>query len=154
VLKRDLEHNRYLKCISSWWEHRNDPNIMVIFYEDLKKNLRQMIERISNFITIPLNEDELNRVTYFSSFEYMSEHKEKFQGESVVQIISQGANCEPWTPLCGMVRPEGGKIGEGVKHVGPLVKEVIDKFWSEQMDKKFGLKNYDDMYKQYGKFKD
>lgn len=140
------------QIISSWWEHRNDDGVMFLFYEDLKHDLETMIRKISEFVEIPLIEDEIRRVCHLCSFEYMAEHKEKFQGDAIINVLSQCTGIENWTPKIGMIRTDGGKIGQGLNNLETGVKDAVDKQWKSTMESKYGFKSYQDMYNQHGYF--
>lgn len=132
------------QCISTWWPHRNDSNVLFLFYEDLICDLEAKIKEIASFIIIPLTEDELRRITYLSLFKYMSKNKEKFKGSLVIKIIAAGMGVEPWLPKIGMVRASGGKVGQG-QNLGPKLKALVDQFWKETMADIHGVHSYDKM---------
>ena len=33
-----------------WWEHKDDPKFLFVTYEDMKKNVRSVIDRICRFL--------------------------------------------------------------------------------------------------------
>ena len=35
--KRLTDYASYFHHLTSWWPHRNDPNVLLVFYEDLKE---------------------------------------------------------------------------------------------------------------------
>lgn len=134
------------KCMSSWWSHRTEKNVKIVFFEDLQRDLRFMIKNIADFVEIPLSENELDRVMEFCSFDYMAKHKEKFNGEGVISAIAKGLGSEKWSPKIGMVRENGGKVGEGLKNMGSKLKATVERLWNETMEREFGYKNYHEMY--------
>ena len=42
--------------IASWWEHRDDPNVLFVHYDDLKADLDGQMRRVSAFLDIPVDE--------------------------------------------------------------------------------------------------
>ena len=49
----------WLGHVLEWWEHRDEPNILFIKYEELKKEPHNTIKRIAEFIgTEPLTEEQ------------------------------------------------------------------------------------------------
>lgn len=155
----DLMVNLYEKSattnfdvISSWWEHRNDPNVLLLFYEDVNCNPKTMIKKISEFVEIPLTEEEFEKVCYLCSFEYMSKHKEMFLGEAYIEHFALLTGLEKWTPTTGMVRTDGGKIGEGMKNLAPRLRNKVDEVWNNTMQKTYGIESYQKLYEQYGIF--
>lgn len=64
---------------ASWWTHRNDPNVLWIFFEDLKDNLPHVVSQIAAFMDVDTNDKELLAIaTEKSSFGFMSEHSAQF----------------------------------------------------------------------------
>jgi len=140
--------NDYFGILTSWYQHRNDPNVLWIHYEDLKHDLRFCIEKIAEFINIPLAKEELTRVHDFCTFAYMSKHDDKFSADVMLEGIAKAIEADRWDPNCGMVRKDGGKIGEGRKSIGPKLKELIDDRWADTVGKELGFKDYDALLKE------
>jgi hypothetical protein len=61
----------YFDHLFSCWSHKNDANVLIILYEDMKKDIRSVINRIATFLNIEINEKLLERVVTVSSFDYM-----------------------------------------------------------------------------------
>lgn len=40
----------YFDCVMSWYEHRNDPNVLFIAYEELKKDNVENVLKIAEFM--------------------------------------------------------------------------------------------------------
>ncbi|GFY72393.1 sulfotransferase 1C2 [Trichonephila inaurata madagascariensis] len=79
----EVEFGDYFDCVLSWYEHRNDPNVLFITYEELKKDIKSNALKIAQFIgpqyKEKLEKDEklLNDVILHSSFNFMKEHLNK-----------------------------------------------------------------------------
>jgi aryl sulfotransferase len=85
--------------IRSWWEIRNLPNVMLLHYEDLKRNLAGEIRRIAEHLAIDADEATLATVAEHSSFQWMKQHAEKaaplggvFWDGGAQTFINQGTN--------------------------------------------------------------
>ena len=55
----------------SVWRHKNHPNMKIIWYEEMKSNLKQVIESLTNFLSYDLHQDQvdqLNDILYIDSF--------------------------------------------------------------------------------------
>ncbi|XP_074623218.1 amine sulfotransferase-like [Acropora palmata] len=61
-----------------WWEHRNDPHILFLKYEDLKKDLRSNVRIISEFLKRPLSEDMITKIAHQCTFDEMKKNTESF----------------------------------------------------------------------------
>jgi hypothetical protein len=82
-LNGDFVYEDYFEFINSWWKHRGEDNFLFIFYEDMKKNQREEVLKLAHFIgeeyaekLCSNNEEILNKILYYSSFDYMR-HKQK-----------------------------------------------------------------------------
>ncbi len=57
--------------IRSWWEIRNLPNVYMLHFANLKKDMAGEIRRIAEFLDIPINEDHWQEILLHCSFDYM-----------------------------------------------------------------------------------
>jgi len=51
------------------WNKRHHPNMLFIFYEDLKSDLQGQLEKMAKFLGKDLSEDQLNRLMEHLKFE-------------------------------------------------------------------------------------
>ncbi|RWS22084.1 Sulfotransferase 1C2A-like protein [Leptotrombidium deliense] len=49
-LRGEIEYGKYDEHVLSWWQHRNDDNVLMLLYEDMKSNIRDAILKIAKFI--------------------------------------------------------------------------------------------------------
>ncbi|XP_022256006.1 estrogen sulfotransferase-like isoform X2 [Limulus polyphemus] len=57
-----------------WWEHRNDENVLFLFYEDLHKDIVASVKKIADFLGKSLTEEEIERIAYHCSFQQMAKN--------------------------------------------------------------------------------
>ncbi len=57
----------------TWWAYRHLPNILFVHYNDLLDDLGGEIERVADFLNIPLNEDALPEIVQAVTFDAMRE---------------------------------------------------------------------------------
>jgi hypothetical protein len=62
----------------SWWRLRDRSNVLVMFYEDMKKDPQGCINQVAEFLQVELTEEQFNKVLEKSSFSYMKANDEKF----------------------------------------------------------------------------
>lgn len=134
--------NDYFGILTTWYQYRNDPNVLWLQYEDLKTDLRFCIEKVAEFMEVKLSEEELSRIHGFCTFEYMSKHESRFAADTMLTAMATVINSERWSTSCGMVRKDGGKVGEGRKCVGPKLKAAIEERWADTVGKELGFKDY------------
>ncbi|XP_015928413.1 sulfotransferase ssu-1-like [Parasteatoda tepidariorum] len=76
-IKGETDFNDYFDNLLSWYEHRNDPNVFFVTFEDMKQNPKETIKRLARFLgeeyesDVAENEEVLDEVVNKSSFEYM-----------------------------------------------------------------------------------
>ena len=50
--ERLTDYASYFHHLASWWPHRNDPNVLLVFYEDLKDCYESSVRSIAEFMGI------------------------------------------------------------------------------------------------------
>ena len=63
--------------ILGWWQIRNLPNVMLVHFSDLKRDLPTTIRNIAAFLDIPINESKWNAVLEHCSFSWMKKNATK-----------------------------------------------------------------------------
>ncbi|KAL9959400.1 hypothetical protein ACROYT_G032722 [Oculina patagonica] len=61
-----------------WWKHRNEPHILFLKYEDLKKDLCNNVRRISEFLEKPLSEEIVAKISHQCTFAEMKKNSDSF----------------------------------------------------------------------------
>lgn len=140
-------------CTGTWWARANDPNVLFLFYEDFHKDLKFMIKKIAAFVGISLTDEEFQRIYPLCTFDYMVKHKDQFRGDSTIDAWTKSLKIKKWTPKAGMVREGGGRIGQGVKNIGPKLRQTVNLLWDETVTKRYGFKDYEEMYSKNSLFK-
>jgi hypothetical protein len=67
----------YFEHLKAIWQCKDNINVFLTSYEEMKHDLRVVIRRLAQFLNIELNENLLERVITYSSFDYMKEHFHK-----------------------------------------------------------------------------
>jgi aryl sulfotransferase len=62
--------------IRSWWTIRNLPNVLLLHFDDMKRDLPGAIRRVAAFLDVPVDTDAFPRVVEHCSFDYMKAHAE------------------------------------------------------------------------------
>jgi len=76
--KKFMQDRRYWKHLTSWWPHRNDDDVLLMAFEQMKIDITGVIKRIADFIKIELD-DELKTITeQHASLEFMQQNRSKF----------------------------------------------------------------------------
>jgi aryl sulfotransferase len=67
-------HWSYFENIQQWWELRNQDNVLLVHYDDLKENLEKEIKKISSFLNIECN--DIDKIASLVSFNTMKENSD------------------------------------------------------------------------------
>lgn len=73
----------------------------------------------------------------------------KFTGDKAMKHWSDEAGLEYMPGKLGMVRPDGGAVGQGTEKLDERVKAYLDKHWMETVGNEFGLKSYQELYAKW-----
>ncbi|CAH3031898.1 unnamed protein product [Pocillopora meandrina] len=85
--------NKWNDHVLGWWKHKDDPNVLFLKYEDLKKDLPSQVRLTANFLNKPLSEDIINRITEQCSFNGMTKDLSRYMvhvNESQTSILRKG----------------------------------------------------------------
>ncbi|KAG8181897.1 hypothetical protein JTE90_026056 [Oedothorax gibbosus] len=69
-----VAYGPFWKHYTEVWPHRNDPNVLLLYYEDLHKDIHGSIKRIADFLNKDLSEEEINQIADHCSFHNMSKN--------------------------------------------------------------------------------
>ena len=134
------EGRGFMQHMASWWEQRDNPDVLLLCYEDMRAEHAQTVRRVAAFMNVTLDDALFDLVMHQSSRAFMLAHKEQFSDAPVRQLIAD---------LMGMpVDGESAKVTPGVSddpkyQLTPKHKQLLDDMWQSQMKEKFGLKNYE-----------
>ncbi|WP_297795758.1 sulfotransferase domain-containing protein [uncultured Eudoraea sp.] len=60
--------------VNSWWAIKDLPNVLMLHFNNLKKDMPGEIRKIAAFLDIPIDESKWNDILTHCSFEYMKEN--------------------------------------------------------------------------------
>jgi aryl sulfotransferase len=63
--------------IATWWKYRHLPNLLMLNFGALKKDMPGEIRRIAEFLEISIDESKWNTILEHCSFDYMKAHAEQ-----------------------------------------------------------------------------
>jgi len=63
--------------IRTWWEIRNLPNLMMVHFDVMKRQMPEEMRRIAKFLDIRINESKWDLMVEHCTFEWMKKHGEK-----------------------------------------------------------------------------
>lgn len=63
--------------VRSWWATRELPNVGLVHFADLKRDLPGQIRRIAGFLAIPIDESRWDAIVEHCTFDWMKKHARK-----------------------------------------------------------------------------
>lgn len=67
----------YWENVRSWWKLRDLPNVKLIHFNDMKRDLSGSIAEIADFLAIPRKAETFQKIVDHCSFDYMKAHAEQ-----------------------------------------------------------------------------
>jgi hypothetical protein len=68
------DYGDYFDWMLRAWEYKDDDNVLLIAYEEMKKDLHSVVRKVASLLNVELSKELLDKVTTFSSFSYMKEN--------------------------------------------------------------------------------
>ncbi|XP_004477615.1 sulfotransferase 1B1 [Dasypus novemcinctus] len=70
----NVAYGSWFNHVKSWWKKKEEHPILFLYYEDMKQNPKQEIKKIVKFLEKNLNDEILDRIIHYTSFEMMKEN--------------------------------------------------------------------------------
>jgi len=68
----------FFEYTREWWEFRNDKNVIMLHFADLKKDLKGSVRKLAKFLEMEASEDVMKTVIEKADFKYMKKyHQDK-----------------------------------------------------------------------------
>ncbi|XP_046855396.1 amine sulfotransferase-like [Xenia sp. Carnegie-2017] len=138
----NIVHN-YFEHFMTWWMHRNDENVLFLFYEEMKENLEKTVRAVAKFMGTN-DEKKIKTAVKLSTFEFMKENSTKFN-ENIARYHRNLSAC---TFLDGLKTSDKVVTGSTTKALRILPSQLQDdicKKWKETVGNISGYDNYNDL---------
>ncbi|KAM5253878.1 sulfotransferase 6B1-like [Hipposideros larvatus] len=124
-LRGNVVYGSWFDHVLSWESHKNDKNILFIFYEEMKKDSSKSIKKITSFLDINVSDNEINQIAWKSSFREMKNNAAK-------------ENCDPNKTICVLTSNKNlvfrkGAVGDWINYFTSKQKRVFDELFTEKM---------------------
>ncbi|XP_028735694.1 sulfotransferase 6B1-like [Peromyscus leucopus] len=124
-LKGDVVYGSWFDHVLSWEKHKNDKNILFLFYEEMKNDFAKSLKKITAFLGISVNDSEMSKITRNTSFSEMKSNAVK-------------ENCNPNHTICALTSNRNlvfrkGVVGDWINYFTPKQKRVFDEVFTEKM---------------------
>lgn len=110
--------------LHGYWQGRYQPNLLILTFEDMQKDLSQAVRRIADFMDVQLTDREFALVCEKSSFAYMKGVDHKFIPPALT----------PWSsPNRQMMRK--GQSGGSAELLSPEQQQAIDTYCKKELQR-------------------
>jgi hypothetical protein len=77
-LRGRVKGGSWFKHVKGWWDHRNDANVLFLYYEELLHDLETCVRRIIAFCDLDVDPARLPAILERCSFTFMKAHESQF----------------------------------------------------------------------------
>ncbi len=127
----------YQKHFVSWWERRDDGNVLYLVFEHMKEDLEGTIEKIAAFIDVELD-DELRAIALeHCSLPFMQQHKDRFD-DALMRARSEESVLPPGSDSA---KVRAGKVG--LHELSDATVTAINQRWTDVVAPVTGFESYE-----------
>mgnify|MGYP001825167494 CR=1 FL=1 len=124
---RNMFRLNYFQHLVDFHTTQHDGPVLYLAYEDMKTDLPAAVRRIAEFMNIDLTRALADKVTQQASFEFMSQHKDKFSEQ---------------VPNGVMEMVVTGRVGDADKGLSSDLKAQLEDAWRQYVTPQLGYRNY------------
>ncbi len=126
-LKGSAEGSNYWQHLVSWWEQRDNPNVLLLSYEQMIANPAAAIRKVAAFCGVALDDALLALTLEHTSLAFMLHHKDRFDDAMLRKLSERLCNLPPGSDSA---KVRDGVVG-GHRHVLPDdVAAKLDAAWA------------------------
>jgi hypothetical protein len=129
----------YWTHLTSWWEVRHDPAVLLLSYEQMQRNPRDTIRRVAAHCSIALDDALLELTLRQSSLEYMLAHKDKFDDRLMRELSERNCGLPPGSDSA---KVRLGKVGAHRTEIDDALSAELDALWAEHVAARTGHADY------------
>ncbi len=138
-MKGGAEGDGYWHHLISWWEQRENPDVLLFSYEQMTLEPAAHIRRLAAFCDIPLDDALAALTLERSSLGFMLAHKDRFDDFMMRSLSEERCNLPPGSDSAKVRK---GGVGGYRQDLPPEVGAVLDAEWSRMVTPKLGFADY------------
>ncbi|XP_018415521.1 PREDICTED: sulfotransferase 6B1-like [Nanorana parkeri] len=119
--------------ILSWEEHRNEMGTLFLYYESMKKNPFKSVRKISSYLGINMNDNEIHEICKKTSFSEMKDNVEKEVSDPNHTVCSLTSNRR--------LIFRKGTVGEWKQYFSTKQNRLFDELYNTKMNASCLAKN-------------
>lgn len=131
----------YWRHTASWLNQRDNPDVLLVTFEEMKSDLPGVVRRIGGFIGVE-DSKSIEIAIHHSSYEFMSAHREHFSERWMRTRMAEVADI-PLDAETTKVRQ--GTVGKNRQELAPDTRRRLDEIWTQTITPEFGYATYNDL---------
>lgn len=129
----------YWDHMASWLRQRDNPDVLLLTFEEMKRDLRRAVEKVASFMGID-DEESIEIAVEHSTFEFMSTHSEPFSEawsrHRTAQLFGIPADSD-------ITKVRKGTVGQNRQELSPDTRRRLDTIWEQTITPEFGYTSYE-----------
>jgi hypothetical protein len=121
-----------------WWGYRNDPNVLLLSYEDMVEDHEASIRQLAAFLEVALTEEQVAKITHLTSFAEMKKIADRFD-----YMLWAHPTKPAFTVMESGKLLRSGKRGEGKdffsEEQNQKIREHVDKHFEPELQAFMGI---------------
>ncbi len=137
-LARSDERSGYWHHLNSWWAQRDNPDVLLLSYEQMNAQPEAAIRKVAGFCRLPVDDARIALALERSSLAYMLAYKDRFD-DAILRLESERRCNLPPGADSAKVR-KGGSTGR--QELSDDLVAALDAKWAELVAPVTGLADY------------
>jgi len=129
----------YWQHLLSWWEQRDNPNVLLFSYEHMTADPELHVRKLAAFCGIALDRELLTLTLERSSFAYMLEHKDRFDDAMMRRLTEERCALPPGSDSAKVRK---GGVGGHKTDMPAELAATLDAIWTDVVAPKTGFVDY------------
>ena len=139
IVNREHPGGNYWEHLLSWWRRRDEEDVLMVTFEDLKHDLERQVRRVAGFLELDSDERTIRIATQHAHFDFMKAHESQFDDH--LTALGRNAACG-LPPDARSTKVRSGKVGSHVGLLSPETTKLLEERWREVVEAETGLPDY------------
>ncbi|KAL4220600.1 Sulfotransferase 1C2 [Mactra antiquata] len=118
-MEGQVDHGSWFDYTQSWWDIKDQDNVKIFFYEDMKEDLAREVEKMCQFLNKPLSREIITKIANHCQFESMK----KNPMTNHLDVYSINSKVSPFL--------RKGTVGDWKDHFTVTQNERFDKLYND-----------------------
>jgi hypothetical protein len=131
--------DNYWHHLKTWWVRRDDPNVLLLTYEEMKFDIAAIIKKLAKFADIRLTPKLLELTKHQSSHDFMRKNSTQFDDHATQEVVD--LRCD--LPAGGNASKIGmSNYSNKALILTPYLQQKLKDNWKAQIQSDLEIKDY------------